>query len=477
MPQAITIAVRPQAITIAVRFDLGRYHATPWGTHVNDGRVEWPPSPWRLLRALFAASRADTRLTDMTEAVDRAITRLLGAQPPSYSLPPMASAHTRHYVPSQKWSPIAATETDLILDAFCAISPRAELSVWWPTDLPDDERIALGRAAAAVSYLGRSESLCTMRLRGPEPERTVHAEPLGQSEDDSGSVTELLCPAPGATLDQLTVSVEKMRGERRLLPPGSRWLPYRLREPAHERPVEPAPAMVSLAVMRLSGAGRPHVHEAVAVGETLRARLQGVFGKERGGPASRSLSGHDERGPREDQHRHAHFLALPERGGRRIDRLVVWTPEGLGPDEVAALAALRGLRLRNAPAPLRLGLSALGEAGSMVLPELLGPGRVWRTVTPFALPRHPKVRAGRAIDAPAEQIRRELEFRRLPWPEDIELIRGDWLSYRRARSGGPRGSAPRAVGARLVFAEPITGPISLGALSHFGLGLFLAEPE
>jgi len=39
---------------IELRFPAGRYHATPWGSHVNEGAVEWPPSPWRLLRALIA---------------------------------------------------------------------------------------------------------------------------------------------------------------------------------------------------------------------------------------------------------------------------------------------------------------------------------------------------------------------------------------------------------------------------------------
>ncbi len=30
-------------IEIAFRFTAGRYHATPWGRHVNEGVPEWPP--------------------------------------------------------------------------------------------------------------------------------------------------------------------------------------------------------------------------------------------------------------------------------------------------------------------------------------------------------------------------------------------------------------------------------------------------
>jgi len=42
-------------IGISVSFPSGRFHATPWGRHVNEGATEWPPSPWRFLRALVAA--------------------------------------------------------------------------------------------------------------------------------------------------------------------------------------------------------------------------------------------------------------------------------------------------------------------------------------------------------------------------------------------------------------------------------------
>ena len=41
-------------VIIKLKFPAGRYHATPWGRHVNEGVPEWPPSPWRLLRALVA---------------------------------------------------------------------------------------------------------------------------------------------------------------------------------------------------------------------------------------------------------------------------------------------------------------------------------------------------------------------------------------------------------------------------------------
>jgi len=193
------------------------------------------------------------------------------------------------------------------------------------------------------------------------------------------------------------------------------------------------------------------------------------------GRASESLSGHRNGEKRRDQHRHAHYLSLPEPGGRRIDRIAIWVPEGLDPDVVAALAQLRQLKLRNAPDPLRVTLVALGTASEMAEPALLGPATVWRSLTPFALPRYPKRRAAGPVELPEEQLRREIAYRGFPEPDGIELLRGDWASFKRTRSGGSRAGAPLAVGARLRFAEPIRGPLALGALSHFGLGLFASE--
>lgn len=41
---------------ISMRFLTGRAHLHPWDTHHSEGRVDWPPAPWRLLRALVAVA-------------------------------------------------------------------------------------------------------------------------------------------------------------------------------------------------------------------------------------------------------------------------------------------------------------------------------------------------------------------------------------------------------------------------------------
>lgn len=44
------------SLTISIRFLTGRAHLHPWQAHHSEGKVEWPPSQWRLLRALVAVA-------------------------------------------------------------------------------------------------------------------------------------------------------------------------------------------------------------------------------------------------------------------------------------------------------------------------------------------------------------------------------------------------------------------------------------
>src|SRR6266545_7502549 len=85
-------------IRLLFDFSAGSYHATPWGHHVNEGLVEWPPSPWRLLRALIAAGYSTQGWTELPSNA-RALIEALAGTLPIYRLPPTSVAHSRHYMP------------------------------------------------------------------------------------------------------------------------------------------------------------------------------------------------------------------------------------------------------------------------------------------------------------------------------------------------------------------------------------------
>src|SRR3990172_961586 len=106
------------SIAIALSFPGGRFHATPWGRHVNEGVPEWPPSPWRMLRALVAAAHAGSASDDERRRAYSLVLRLV--RPPSFFLPPAAIGHTRHYMPINE---LERSKTALVFDTFVTVAP------------------------------------------------------------------------------------------------------------------------------------------------------------------------------------------------------------------------------------------------------------------------------------------------------------------------------------------------------------------
>ena len=80
-------------VAIAIRFIEGRYHATPWGENpAATEQAEWPPSPWRLLRALAAVWFAHNGLGIPPERLKALLSALWPV--PSFALPPARFSFT-----------------------------------------------------------------------------------------------------------------------------------------------------------------------------------------------------------------------------------------------------------------------------------------------------------------------------------------------------------------------------------------------
>lgn len=159
--------------TLLLRFPGGRYHATPWGHHVNEGLIEWPPSPWRLLRALLATGYTALRWQgDMAQPMActppdaaRALVLKLAGTLPTYRLPAGAGSHTRHYMPLGVIEK-GKEKTTLVFDTWAKVGDGV-LAVTWDVDLDDAETAMLARLVENMGYLGRSESWVECRLAQP----------------------------------------------------------------------------------------------------------------------------------------------------------------------------------------------------------------------------------------------------------------------------------------------------------------------
>ena len=478
------------SITLALHFPWKRYHATPWGHYVNEGLVEIPPSPWRILRALYSVWKL--RVPDLDpDTVHTLLERL--AIPPNYTLPPYRVSHTRHYLPDSKHR-TGKPSTDLALDAFALLGGDATIYVHWPTRLEPAQEQALEKLATSLPYLGRADSICDASLQHDwNPSGAPTAVPLLDSDAPDGMLqTGVLAPAFPFDIDALTAEVPQVRAAKLVYPPGSRLIQYAVPPPerthaAPRRRPKKNTETVTAVRFTLKGTPQPRATDAVAVTDALRAASLKALANVSGEPAQASnLVGKDANGQPLTGHQHAHYLALTDRG--YITELAIWAPGGLTEDELAALDQLAGRTLgvpNGVPGPRNLHARINAYGNDQILPpHLTGPATTWTSNTPF-VPSRWRPRNTDPQEHLINEIHRELQNRGLPTPTTITPLSGKhWALYRRHRwmpylrhgnttkTVGTRDQNRPAYGIQLHFDQPIPGPLTLGHLSHFGLGLF-----
>ncbi|MBX7214778.1 MAG: type I-U CRISPR-associated protein Cas5/Cas6 [Thermoflexales bacterium] len=485
------------SLAIALSFPGGRFHATAWGHHVNEGAPEWPPAPWRLLRAMVAVWKRTLAADPQVNAyLPMALARLV--QPPCFKLPPATLAHTRHYMPQKERGSSA-----LVFDGFINVAPGAEVGVLWSgVVLSDVERDALSRVLSRMNYLGRAESWCLARLcedwNSLRGKACLPIEARGNEDGVSGETFRLLCPDP-ATWNQwhygrktrqpdppwnLLAETADLHAEGWSDPPGARWVTYAratdaLASPPVMRGRTRGVTKTSLVRVALDGPVLPGVSETVYVAELARRRLQGIYGRQNNGASSTVFSGKGADGQPLDDHQHAFILPLDADGDGRLDQVLIHAPTGFGMRELRAIDAWRETR---GPGSMTLGVVWMGSDDARP-----GPARVWRSITPFIATRHFKARGTKRDTFPRERLAEinlgeELARQGMPAPVRIAAVDGlnlpggrslAWRHFRQERVlGEGRRGGEFGKGFEIEFAEPICGPLALGYGCHFGLGQF-----
>ena len=524
------------SVTIKLNFPAGRYHATPWGRHVNEGVPEWPPSPWRLLRALVAVWKR-TSPTVPEEQIKRILTALL--PPPLFNLPPCRFAHTRHAMPMnvmpRNYKPSEAErksgrfqgDPTIVFDTFVSVARCDAVFIGWPkVELSPDDRAALASLLANVSTLGRAEGWVHVELTHEPP--SWNCEPAPDSEANPIPVfcpdpTTALCDEHYPKLDpnrlakgkikpsdflfdcprwHLCLDTEEIQRQKWPAVPGSRWVNYSLgRSPdllRAERNLNRQPKH-TVARFALDGPVLPLLCETLPLAEQTRRSL--LFWckhlarrREPDLPEANiwrrcpAFWGKDDHAQPRTGHEHAFFLPADEDGDGRLDHITVVAPMGFSALERQALDRLRRLRFGEGE-PLQLLLIGLGNPRDYRTP-LLEEAHVWVSATPFIVTRYPK-RRGTKRDRPEDYatpqaftrhvLGQELE-RRAGLPPVVGIEEEPYLGtqrlrpiqFKRFRSKPGDDGGRRPAGAfRITFAAPLAGPLCLGHACHFGMGLFL----
>ncbi len=499
-------------LAIGFRFPAGRYHATPWGHHVNEADVEWPPSPWRILRALAATWHRKLDPARYPADLLESLLARLAEEPPLYRLIPGVHSHVRHYMPVRDGK---KEKNTLVFDAFLRVSRQEPLVVCWPAmRLEQDEEHLLDALLHGLSYLGRAESWVEAgRIAAWQeiPDCRPGDSAIDPDTGEAGELVPLLAPLvpadyaarrqeflagqkrvparlratlPESWLDALEMQTGDLQAAGWSAPPAARTVLYR-RPAGSLSPrarVVPAPApkiRATVTTLRFVLYGRPlpRMEDAVRVGELARAACMHLAQK-RLDRVPAALSGHGD--ARKGCHGHAFFLPEAD-GAGRIRHLLIHVPSGLDPAELAPLQDLARLYdgkggewdlLCEGTGPLAAFAGESVHAAT---------SRTWRSVTPYLRPWFAKKRFGTV-----EQIRRECGLRNLPGPERIDILPEITLGGRPRRAvhfhrfRKKRGlTQPDTRGSlvRIVFAAPVQGPLALGFGCHYGLGLFVPDGQ
>ncbi|MEM0449890.1 MAG: type I-U CRISPR-associated protein Csb2 [Methanomassiliicoccales archaeon] len=398
-------------LTLSLRFPAGAYHATPWGAHVNEAQKEWPPSPWRIMRAMLATWKR--RASDIKESIMREIMIQLCAEPPSFLLPKVSVGHSRHYVP---WIKSSKSTKGLIFDDFVAISKNATAFIYWPNAIISKEgKEALSTIVSKLSYLGRAESWCEVKVVEIESEELILlarsnglylVEPASKNREmldgsGEGLIRRILTPLPINGDKQLTekhvlmISTNELRNElNQLTPPGAFWEEYYLPEGCIDDQPSPVPPSTTcsekIRAIRysLDAPALPPVTKTLRVAERVRAACMSIYGGE-DRKKSEFFSGKNESGEPLKGHPHAYFLPSDDDLDGKLDHLLVFSHDVISDDHVSSLRNLKRLSPRGSEMAIGLLLVEESSAEEGASP-LLSRSRIWESCTPFLLSRHPK---------------------------------------------------------------------------------------
>jgi CRISPR-associated protein Csb2 len=500
---------------VVVEVDLlaGRYHAHVWGdSQFAMSGPEWPPSPWRLLRATASAWFETRPAPSTTIERDELIEKLGRCPAPEMWLPVTAFREVHYYQPLE--------HKRALHHDFFAVPAGGRFYFAFDVLLSERQRSLFDALLGRLQYLGRAESRSRLRLSedvDSPPQGFFRVVPRDRAVAGGWSPCRVLCPsidrafrasdlwtsraiATGKKTKKLEGAVDSpgtpvhlvdaLLSDRKPLPDGALWVDYARPErsivhevpPTHARRVwTSGGAEVASVVFRLCRRIPIPLIDTVAVARAYRDAAVCSFRTGAAGVHSGMLTGREHDGSVDRAHRHLYYLPQPVNGSLEISRLVVRVPSGmsLSQEELDALMIVERIRIRrNDRYPIT------------VIPEHIdggqtGASRRWRSLTPFLPPL--SHRLGRTDTLPEAQIAAFITESCGLTPLSVTAVPGPGGAGTRTpvraheygiATHGSQSSRTWRLTNRLgywytvEFTTPVVVGTALGADAHFGLGQF-----
>ena len=516
--------MQPNCLMISVRFLLDEFHGRG-----EQNEPEWPPSPLRLFQALVNASarQGGAEVSNVLDWLERQPAPTIVATAPSAIQPRYGATF---YVPNN--------DGELWFDKFDKTTKRVEKKVHptrlqedavvhylWPVadsetvDLPDCKRIA-----CAISAFGWGIDLVVAdaALLSREKADALVGERWRASE--SGGGVSLRVPTRG-TLAALRTRYEAFLNR------------ISLEKDAVFRPVPPLAAYAVCDYRKSSGMARSPcaVFELRKTDDTAFASFATARkGLHLGGMLRHCAEqiapqmGWDEKRVAEfvlghgEARGQAHkpvvgprlvFVPLPsieyrgETKGRTIGsirRVLVTVSENIPSTAFNAIVrALEGQELIDEKTQAVVAFLRRASTRTDAIADYFAQGRAWATATPVVLPGHDdprklRRRLNEAMLSPREKatvveklesrieslLRKAMQQAGVP-AEEANAAEIQWrgTGFLTGTSLASDYAVPeqhrrfRRLHCRIVFRNPVAGPVCLGGGRHFGLGLFAACPD
>lgn len=491
-------------LVISFKFPAGKYHATPWNRHVNEGAVEWPPSTWRVLRALIAVYYRTIDENQYPESLLKSLVKQFSAELPEYAVPRSQGSHTRHFMPTGKNS------TGLIYDAFAIVDPNDELVMFWvELMLRQEETDLLDELLKNISYLGRAESLVDAK-RLKDWYGLTNCKPAGNVEGKHESdILTLMVPmaplkydgwklgfhqavsikklpdvkVPEDIFEALLVNTNDLEKDGWNQPPGALWVNYSyvpLAETTRITYIATEHKKMTVARWQVIGKPLPRILNALLISDALRAAMIKWCDKRSVLPVPTVLTGRDEEGKiLSNGHNHAFYFAEDHDDDGYIDHMVLYVPDGIPSDVWPVLAVVPELAiyLDGSLHRWQILLEGTGDLQDFSGLPLLKKSRLWESATPYLHPWHVHKNGGFGVK---EQLEKELTLKGY---KDFTVIQvatiekqgkqlKSWQFNLKRRKKNDVSPDPSGSFWRIEFNESVQGPISVGHSCHFGLGLF-----
>jgi len=448
-------------IALEVELITGTYEA-----HDPRGEPEWPPHPYRLWAAMVAAAGARRSFDE-----ERALEELAKLDPPAVWASELSDEADRDplwkvFVPSlKKEFLVKGGSGHAARNADRAVRPTVPFVRFvWPGQLDAQSAEVIEKLAARVSYLGRAGSFVIVRAVAEDsdpPEGLVLWGPAqGYPYGDP-----LRIPRPGL-LKALDNYVENGVYAFQRIPVTT--VPYR-------RAVIKAFPLKScwdrLICWRLVNGTLP-AELSLAAADALRSAVLANL-KDSCPPV---ISGHRADGSPEDNV-HVGWFTLADIGHEhasgRVMGFGVALPPGVIPPPAPDELLFRKRRFRLAPVD-----DSPRPAWALQEKRWSGPSRLWGSATPVALPwtgaRKDQCGLKRAVIRACTKAG-------LPRPvyvatSEDPVVRGCLPAHRYVRARGDE-TPRRATHVVIQFREQIQGPIAIGPLRYFGLGVLVPMEE